>query len=72
MDRFSKLCLSPASDDNCLSKNDASIQVLYLNQRILSDFFQNENCWPVVLSVAIGDRLLLLGKIEINGNLISS
>jgi hypothetical protein len=36
--------LSPALDDNYLSKNNASTQVLYLNKRILSDFFQNENC----------------------------
>jgi len=26
-------------DDNYLSKNDASTQVLYLNNRIFSDFF---------------------------------
>jgi hypothetical protein len=32
-------------DDNYLSKNNASTQVLYLNKKILSDFFQNENCW---------------------------
>ncbi|QFS49911.1 hypothetical protein GXM_07405 [Nostoc sphaeroides CCNUC1] len=44
MDRFFKTCLSPASDDNYLSKNHALTQVLYLNKRILSDFFQNENC----------------------------
>jgi len=36
--------LSPTSDDNYLSKNDASTQVLYLNNRTFSDFFQNENC----------------------------
>ncbi|WP_233271271.1 hypothetical protein [Microcystis aeruginosa] len=45
MDRVLKTCLSPALDDNYLSKNNASTQVLYLNKRILSDFFQNENCW---------------------------
>ena len=45
MNRVLKTCLSPALDDNYLSKNNASTQVLYLNKRILSDFFQNENCW---------------------------
>jgi hypothetical protein len=44
MDRVLKTCLSPALDDNYLSKNNASTQVLYLNKKILSDFFQNENC----------------------------
>jgi len=44
MDRVLKTCLSPALDDNYLLKNNASTQVLYLNKRILSDFFQNENC----------------------------
>ncbi|TRV43247.1 MAG: hypothetical protein EWV52_20980 [Microcystis panniformis Mp_MB_F_20051200_S6D] len=44
MDKVLKTCLSPALDDNYLSKNNASTQVLYLNKRILSDFFQNENC----------------------------
>ena len=44
MDRVLKTYLSPALDDNYLSKNNASTQVLYLNKRILSDFFQNENC----------------------------
>ncbi len=44
MDKVIKTCLSPALDDNYLSKNNASTQVLYLNKRILSDFFQNENC----------------------------
>ena len=45
VDKVLKTCLSPALDDNYLSKNNASTQVLYLNKRILSDFFQNENCW---------------------------
>nr|ADO19134.1 hypothetical protein Nfla_5403 [Nostoc flagelliforme str. Sunitezuoqi] len=44
MDKFLKNCLSSASDDNYLPKNDASTQFLYLNNRIFSDFFQNENC----------------------------
>jgi len=44
MDKVLKTCLSPALDDNYLSKNNASTQVLYLNKRILSDFFQNDNC----------------------------
>ena len=44
MDKVLKTFLSPALDDNYLSKNNASTQVLYLNKRILSDFFQNENC----------------------------
>jgi len=44
MDKVIKTCLSPALDDNYLSKNNASTQVLYLNKRILSDFFQNDNC----------------------------
>ncbi|TRV49597.1 MAG: hypothetical protein EWV42_12695 [Microcystis panniformis Mp_GB_SS_20050300_S99D] len=39
MDKVLKTCLSPALDDNYLSKNNASTQVLYLNKRILSDFF---------------------------------
>ncbi|MBD2520126.1 hypothetical protein H6G93_35330 [Nostoc sp. FACHB-973] len=39
MDKFLKTCLSPTLDDNYLSKNDASTQVLYLNNRIFSDFF---------------------------------
>jgi len=45
MDKFLKICLSSPSDDNYLSENDASTQALYLNNRIFSDFFQNENCW---------------------------
>ena len=44
VDKVLQTCLSPALDDNYLSKNNASTQVLYLNKRILSDFFQNENC----------------------------
>ena len=44
VDKVLKTCLSPALDDNYLSKNNASTQVLYLNKKILSDFFQNENC----------------------------
>ncbi|ELS45128.1 hypothetical protein C789_999 [Microcystis aeruginosa FACHB-905 = DIANCHI905] len=39
MDKVLKTCLSPALDDNYLSKNNASTQVLYLNKRILSEFF---------------------------------
>jgi hypothetical protein len=43
-------------DDNYLSKNHASTQVLYLNKRILSDFFQNENCCPITNNVATDIR----------------
>jgi hypothetical protein len=54
MGKFIKTCLSSASDDNYLSKNDASTQVLYLINRIFSDFFQNENCWPSGSALPIG------------------
>gem|GEM_PF-2850212 len=67
MDKFLKTCLSSASDDNYLSKNDASTQFLYLNNRIFSDFFQNENCCS--LSSANAEKgLLPLGKLNQNAD----
>jgi len=46
MDKVLKTFLSPALDDNYLSKNNASTQVLYLNKRILSEFFSK---WELLL-----------------------
>ena len=60
MDRVLKTCLSPALDDNYLSKNNASTQVLYLNKRILSDFFQNDN-----LNNTLGEIVSRAGKSQI-------
>jgi hypothetical protein len=68
MDKFIKTCLSSVSDDNYLSQNDVSTQFIYLNNRILSDFFQNENCCSVNIRSRIrstyneNGKLLILSK----------
>jgi hypothetical protein len=68
MDKLLKTCLSPTLDDNYLSKNDASTQVLYLNNRIFSDFFQNENCWRSPFCIAgVGRRSLFPVVPKIDG-----
>ena len=64
VDKVLKTCLSPALDDNYLSKNNASTQVLYLNKRILSDFFQNENCCCKSESILIEAMFFLLGQVD--------
>jgi hypothetical protein len=45
-------------DDNYLSKNDASTQVLYLNNEFSLIFFQNENCWSNILACTYQATLL--------------
>jgi len=57
MDKFLETFLSPTLDDNYLSKNDASTQVLCLNNRIFSDFFFKMRIAGLLLSI-LGKKIL--------------